>query len=106
MSLPKYNAIPFSRWVQENESDLLKEFDIVATPGQDDTCEKCGGLGFVQCDMGHEHECEDCEGDGKVTLTPEQLFQQYSRDEYDFRKAVDFKKWTEYNKFMEKEHVV
>lgn len=24
-------------------------------------CEYCDGTGVVECDMGHEHDCEDCE---------------------------------------------
>lgn len=24
-------------------------------------CTECGGYGFVECDMGHEHPCEECE---------------------------------------------
>lgn len=24
-------------------------------------CTECGGYGFVECDMGHEHPCEECD---------------------------------------------
>lgn len=32
-------------------------------------CTGCKGNGFVQCDFGHEHSCEDCDGKGNVRPT-------------------------------------
>lgn len=30
------------------------------------TCDECIGLGTRTCDMGHEHDCDECDGTGKV----------------------------------------
>jgi hypothetical protein len=31
-------------------------------------CESCNGLGTAECNMGHEHDCHECEGKGKVEM--------------------------------------
>lgn len=33
----------------------------------EDECESCHGLGSVECDMGHDHDCNECEGKGRAT---------------------------------------
>jgi hypothetical protein len=29
-------------------------------------CERCDGVGEIECDLGHDHECPDCNGDGFI----------------------------------------
>lgn len=31
------------------------------------SCLACGGCGTVECDLGHEHDCRDCDGNGANT---------------------------------------
>lgn len=33
-----------------------------------DKCPKCEGEGYVECDLGHMHECRQCDGDGEVSF--------------------------------------
>lgn len=30
------------------------------------TCHLCDGKGLRRCDLGHDHECDECEGTGKI----------------------------------------
>lgn len=30
------------------------------------TCKECGGEGFEVCDLGHEHDCDTCDGYGEI----------------------------------------
>jgi len=49
-----------------------REFPLVKGPpvGSDrlwqelQDCEICGGIGSRECDMGHDHDCDDCNGRG------------------------------------------
>lgn len=34
-------------------------------------CSHCAGAGTVECDLGHEHECPRCDGDGAYGKCPE-----------------------------------
>jgi hypothetical protein len=29
-------------------------------------CGECSGFGWRECNMGHEHDCDNCDGDGKI----------------------------------------
>lgn len=33
-------------------------------------CETCGGEGYQECDLGHDHDCEDCDGNGVIAVHP------------------------------------
>jgi hypothetical protein len=35
---------------------------------ESEECFECGGVGGNECDLGHEHECEECNGSGKMIL--------------------------------------
>lgn len=63
--------------IRENEfvshyiSDQLEE--MLSCPNCYGQCYKicslCQGSGILECDLGHEHDCEDCYGDGYDGLT-------------------------------------
>ena len=38
-----------------------------ATPPDSEECAYCHGDGVRECDMGHQHDCDYCDGTGKVT---------------------------------------
>lgn len=105
MSLPNYEAIPYSLWYRENGDDLREEFTKSGpVPSQTDDCEECSGYGFVTCDKDEEHDSTECNGTGDIVLGPEELFQQYCVYQYGFHRDKDLAKWNEYNKFMENYH--
>lgn len=33
-------------------------------------CYACNGVGYEECDLGHEHECDICNGDGSQVIDP------------------------------------
>ena len=100
MSLPKYQAIPFSVWYAENKEDLEKEFGEPSN-NENQSCEECNGTGYLECNLSHEHECDECDGKGRIDLTPNEVLGAYALDAYQFRVSVDFRKWTDYNKDLE-----
>lgn len=51
--------------------DGLEAFEIPTLDGVKlIKCEGCGGAGEQTCDMGHDHECPDCDGDGHYEEWP------------------------------------
>jgi len=34
-----------------------------------DECDRCDGRGWRECDMGHEHDCDECSGEGMTLNT-------------------------------------
>ena len=44
--------------------------------------------------MGHTHDCEYCDGEGKITT--EQLFMEFARDQYNDQVNLDKKKFWKY----------
>lgn len=51
--------------------DGLEPFEIPKLDGVEITeCEDCDGDGSAICDMGHEHECPECGGDGHYEEWP------------------------------------
>ncbi len=43
----------------------VKSCETCEGSGRVVTCNHCAGEGVQECDMGHEHECEECDGDGE-----------------------------------------
>jgi hypothetical protein len=33
-----------------------------------ESCDNCAGTGYVECDMGHDHDCPDCDGEGGTSI--------------------------------------
>lgn len=51
--------------------DGLESFEIPKLDGvKIIECERCGGTGEQTCDMGHNHECPNCDGDGHYEEWP------------------------------------
>lgn len=51
----------------------LESFEIPKLDGViHKECIHCGGSGEQTCDMGHEHECPECGGDGHYEEWPKQ----------------------------------
>lgn len=47
-----------------------------------ETCSECDGYGHVECDMGHDHECPTCNGEGG-TSAGELSWQTLDGEEFD-----------------------
>lgn len=53
--------------------DGLESFEIPTLDGMiQKECRHCEGSGEQTCDMGHDHECPDCDGDGHYEEWPKQ----------------------------------
>jgi len=67
MFSPK-SPIPFHLWILDNQDDLRREFDTMETPKPlyPGKCGECHGKGYQECDLGHEHDCEECDGSGNA----------------------------------------
>lgn len=51
----EFNVCPDCGSVADDEPKLVQT-----------RCDECGGLGVVECDYWHDHDCEDCDGTGRV----------------------------------------
>lgn len=58
-------------WDEENtfrpwpaESHIIGKVDCPEC--ENVTCKDCDGEGFQVCDLGHEHDCDTCDGDGEI----------------------------------------
>lgn len=86
--------IPFIHWFRENEEDLKKEYDGLYGVQGEIRCHDCDGQGHQTCDMGHDHDCEYCDGDGWIT--PDVLFEEFAKDQYNQQLKNDRKKYQEF----------
>lgn len=50
--------------IQELINNLVPKID------ETKACLYCDGEGFQECDLGHEHDCEQCEGQGFIKVMP------------------------------------
>ena len=78
----EYTPIRFEVWRAENSEDLKKEFEALNFVVQNKECEMCGGSGVMDCDMGQEHDCPDCDGTGKMEQTEAGALYDYSINQY------------------------
>lgn len=71
----------YDEWIKLNPDVVIEE-----------PCAECGGDGETECPhCGHEMDCEECDGTGKINL---------AREEYDSQREADEKKWNKYAKSM------
>lgn len=62
---------PYEEWRQQREAEWA---DFAASLHEMDDrlwreCSDCDGDGVTECDQGHEHNCEPCNGLGKIRKT-------------------------------------
>lgn len=58
--------LPYQDWVRIYRSELEDEY-MKSNPNETlIKCPDCHGQGYDTCDLGHDHDCETCQGDGKV----------------------------------------
>ncbi len=91
-----YSPIPFSVWILDNREDLERQFEILYgdTKKFPAKCDECGGIGYQECDLGHDHDCEECAGSGD---TPD-IVEQFMLDEYHDQVKKDTKVFEKYKK--------
>ena len=78
--------LSYHEWVRMYKSELEDEY---RKSDPDETlvkCSECYGRGYDTCDLGHEHDCEECDGEGKVQAD---TFENYTADLYDTQLATD-----------------
>lgn len=90
--------IRFVVWQAENKEDLKQEFGDEKNFVEDQReCDRCDGLGTEECNLGHDHECIECDGDGKLTQTYEEALHDYSMEQYHEQVAKDKEKLRVYD---------
>jgi len=53
--------------VSELEAKLIPELvDEIIEETTESECRDCDGKGTMECDLEHEHDCNECGGDGKI----------------------------------------
>lgn len=83
MSEPKF--ITFEEWLMQQ-----------ATAGDADAlpvkCEDCNGDGVVECNLGHEHDCDKCDGEGEHKPSTGDM-----RKRYNAEIAADAERWSRFH---------
>jgi hypothetical protein len=46
------------------------EYDVPEVQAETACCKRCCGGGWVECNLGHDHECPDCDGSGEKGSWP------------------------------------
>lgn len=100
-----FTPIPFHRWMLENsewiESQYRAEFGALLD--KNTRCSYCDGQGYAECDLGHSHDCEECDGEGEFTKTPEDVLEEYGGKLYRAEIKKDHEKVSKFLKEREEE---
>ncbi len=71
--------LSYHEWVRIYRSELEDEY-LKSNPNETRIkCQECYGKGYETCDLGHDHDCETCDGEGKVQTD---TFEGYTSDLY------------------------
>ena len=86
-------------WVEtQYRSEYGEPFD------KDTRCSHCDGQGYAECDLGHSHDCEECDGEGKTTKSPGEVLEEYGWKLYREQVISDREKVNKFLKEQEQEH--
>lgn len=58
--------LSYHDWVRIYRSELEDEYRKSDPEETLIKCPDCYGRGYDTCDLGHDHDCEHCDGEGKV----------------------------------------
>lgn len=89
--------LSYTEWVRIHRVELQEEFTALTCDEEysEQLCDRCDGEGYVTCDMGHEHECEDCEASGDS-----QDFETYTYNLWNAQRETDLLRYKEYVKCL------
>jgi len=100
----EFTPVKFQYWYLQNKdwvaSQHLIEHGIPAS--KERSCSDCDGDGYHQCDMGHSHGCEKCDGTGKTVKEADEVLEEYGRTLYNAQVKSDREKLVNFLK--EQEH--
>lgn len=102
----EFVPIKFTTWFQRNHAEIEQQYLSEAGPVLEQVrrCFDCDGKGSHECDLGHSHDCNRCDGTGKVMKEVDEVLQDYARKLYDAQVSRDREKVFEFLK--EQNHVV
>lgn len=95
MSSPNFVPMGFTLWFSINREQLEQEFEV-ESPHEKVECSDCLGTGYVECNMCYEHDCEECDGHGKIQET----LRDYAMSQYDKNIAQDVERVKNYEAFI------
>ena len=59
----------YSYWKYHYLNNIVEKEDDEEETYCEGECPDCQGYGYQECDLGHEHDCEECNGTGKIQVT-------------------------------------
>lgn len=62
----KWPTTGWEPWPEWNGESTMRECGCHNGKVDQSECLTCNGTGELECDLGHEHECDDCDGEGVV----------------------------------------
>lgn len=90
----EFTPIKFSLWFHTNRTEIEQQYlsEVGSVLEQVRRCFDCDGRGYHNCDLGHSHDCDPCDGSGKVTKEIDEVLQDYARNIYDIQVSKDREK--------------
>jgi hypothetical protein len=85
--------LSYADWERVNRNSLEADYQATEPDEREIRCETCYGKGFDECNLGHEHDCEDCDGTGKTTAD---CYHDFAQDLYEMQWAKDRRVLKEY----------
>jgi len=90
-------------WTRLHYYELKKEFDQ-SNRVEDEVsgeCESCSGRGVFRNEFDNLEECEFCCGSGTITLSKDELFDEFCKDMYSNQRLDDMTRFINYERLME-----
>ena len=89
--------LSYDQYVRIYREDLEHEYHATDPDEREIDCPDCHGDGSQDCDLGHIHDCEACDGSGETTADS---FEDFAKDDYDFRWFRDKRRVKEYEQWL------
>jgi hypothetical protein len=101
----EFTPVKFQNWYHLHKDWVASQH--LATHGipqsKERSCFACDGDGYHECDMGHSHDCGNCDGTGKIVKETDEVLEEYGRTLYNAQVKSDHEKVAKFLK--EQEHV-
>jgi len=86
--------IKFQDWFLQNRDEMSQQYHSLAGPlvTQTRRCHECDGKGHHECDLGFDHDCYHCDGEGTIEKEQDEVLEDFARKIYDAQVKSDYEK--------------
>lgn len=99
----EFTPTKFKIWYSQNAEWVRDQYhgEYGIPLEKDVRCGDCYGKGYHECDLGHSHNCERCDGEGKSIETPDEALEEYGLKLFRIQIEQDRSKITRFLKEQE-----